>query len=764
MSSHEQLYRMSLIGATAGFLSWAIGVWIPIWMTLPQEQYWLVELIEAGLIGFFFGVMCMAFDVHVTVKGLSWNSGLLIFGGAVLCCAAALLAVILFAFAIAEQLKGSPPWLITISEWSMVGVSIGFVIGFLKYRFLWRHLLFTTLGGAVGAIGGGILLALGGERIPYVTNGFGLVLMGLGIAYCSTKAVKLMGKGALTLELVEAACPESVVEYFKNRPQEWVILNGDRILFGKALQNEKAGRFVHVPDETMEDLHGYILQSEGKFYLEPHPSNLKPTHDGEPAPSRLRVKHPAKGASWIALEKDNLELEDGDLVQLGETYFRFHIRGISKRRNQAPRVIMLCLICLVSIRTADAQTSSQPAQTRLVPADKIRLLQCWPGSERPCFRLSLNVVASDGAAAQLPFYDPLRAVEQVKIYEDDTSLQVFRASLNADEDIALQRYAILLVDISGSMLQPASNGRTKFEVMKTACANFAESAVDGVDYIAIIPFESRSVVTRVNQAEFFSQKAHIKAAIDSLASPTQSANTGLFSATMAALERLQQIRKQFEATQSIDLQLLLLVMTDGNNDVGHTGDDESLLTDWGPVAKKADEAKIQLITIGFGNPKNLDRDILEKLAWPEKTNYLPAERPAELLAAFKKARSFQINRLQLYFFPSQTSRSQLIRSHQYKVRLEMSPENNVEGIFDWKQIAGITAPPFEGSLPEKLRPPQPPSMDLVWLCLYLIIVFTSPIWAYLLWSKLPRRIWAEDYDSSILRERALSVLSTAPKR
>ena len=60
----------------------------------------------------------------------------------------------------------------------------------------------------------------------------------------------------------------------------------------------------------------------------------------------------------------------------------------------------------------------------------------------------------------------------------------------------------MLIDISGSMNRPVATGQTRFEAAKAAISSFLEGFQDGVDRVAVVPFESHHVESTIRSARF----------------------------------------------------------------------------------------------------------------------------------------------------------------------------------------------------------------------------------------------------------------------
>ena len=48
MGVARNLYFMGLVGALAGLICWSVAVWVPEAVSVPQELFWLIDLIQVG--------------------------------------------------------------------------------------------------------------------------------------------------------------------------------------------------------------------------------------------------------------------------------------------------------------------------------------------------------------------------------------------------------------------------------------------------------------------------------------------------------------------------------------------------------------------------------------------------------------------------------------------------------------------------------------------------------------------------------------------
>src|SRR5262245_22562261 len=83
----RSIYFMGLVGALAGLICWGIVVWIPEVVSVPQELFWIVDLVQLTLLGALIGGMTIGFSDHwagekVLLRWLAAGTSMgLVFGG-----------------------------------------------------------------------------------------------------------------------------------------------------------------------------------------------------------------------------------------------------------------------------------------------------------------------------------------------------------------------------------------------------------------------------------------------------------------------------------------------------------------------------------------------------------------------------------------------------------------------------------------------------------------------------------------------------------
>jgi Mg-chelatase subunit ChlD len=437
------------------------------------------------------------------------------------------------------------------------------------------------------------------------------------------------------------------------------------------------------------------------------------------------VWHLACGNQPVKLgAHERRRVHHGDIVEIGAARFQLKMAHASAAVHPAAATARAAMLVLAIFCTCTAG-----AQPRLSRAAGPSLLKLQGGAEVPVFSAQFNILDASDQPAPVPVIQADQARTGFRVTEDGRPLRVCSASIGK----LPQRFAILLVDISGSMLEKVTDGRTKFAVAQEACLRFAATSAfeTGIDHIAVIPFHSRGVVAGIRGTPFAERVADLKAAVADLPLP-RSGNTGLYSAVIEALTRLREKTKNYPDGS---VRTLLAVLTDGRNDV-RTGDDPGLERRLEPVVDAVANAGIQTITVGFGN--DVDEDVLQRIAWPSGSNYFHAEDPDQVVQAFEKARAFQVERLEVVFRPSQKRISQLITPHRFVVsfqnmKAELAwaprPVNVAEGVVDCQIVE-----------------------DATWTT-FALVLFAGTLLHWLAWRHLPRRIWGGRYDRDISRKR-----------
>jgi len=734
VTDEEIRYRMCVAGAFCGLISWFIGVWIPFLITLPEsdsritsaldpglivfllgvvpkDDGWVIEVLDASLIGLFIGGLYVIFAGRLSHEEITTARRLRrIMSGALGGCLAGGVGNVLsfrprFLW-LNEWPRGG-----NLLAWCLTGAGIGLVIGLISYRWFLRYVLLAAAGSLVGAGIGGGLLILGGEVVPHFRS-LGLSLTGLSICFCSTLAVRIGRRATLKfINSSDAAAGDGL------SGREVDLLQNIKYVFGRDHARESFGHetlYIRVSDSVMAPRHAMIRWRSGAFQLSACDENLRA---GKPI-RNLEAGSPPK------IVEGEYPLQNEDEIIMGQTRFVFQLR---KNATAA-------LLCLLAGALIESAALAQTDEVRLALPERIQMLRVHNLSETVVFRVPLNIVTATGKPQKISAYNPEHIERGIHVFEGDSELRVCHIGLGSRP----RRYAILLVDVSGSMLEPAEDGSRKFDAMKGACLRFVEDFVPGVDFIAVVPFHSHGVIENIQRAEFFTDKEQLRGYINQLPAPMPENNTALYSAAQAALNRLMQIQK----AQGPNAQYLLVLLTDGKNDV-RAGDDPNLETSPDNMIALKSRADIPIITVGFGNNRNLNENDLRNLASPMISGYYPARHADDLVAAFQQARSVQLDRLWVTFLPRPNSLTQLVSPHTYRIQLVLDKGKPAEGLITWTPGA-VNVP--QGVLPAEESDCLPPQPRPDWLQPILIFASLS-LFLSLMWFKPPkwiRRSWEDE--------------------
>jgi len=387
--------------------------------------------------------------------------------------------------------------------------------------------------------------------------------------------------------------------------------------------------------------------------------------------------------------------------------------------------------------------SAEAAPARLEWVESPRLLDCGAGTV-PCFRLTLNIVDERGAAAGVELPDNLIETNGLSVRLGEHDVRPFYAAgISSTEKRG--RVALVLVDVSGSMNNRMSDGRSRFEISKVAALNFLEGFQAGADRIAIVPFASRGVAETIRQAKFATTWEEARQQVLGLPVPETRNNTGLYSAVSLGIDRIERELKQVSGSP----EALLLVMTDGRNDV-RPGDDPDLLT--GPaglalVEQKVKGKGIQVFAVGFGDSRSIDEAALRRIS---TKSYL-TDNPGELARVFGEARALLNSRLRLTLRCPEPWRSRSDLAGQplhFRVALQLTGQKTLysaERVWNPPQMS-IPMPDGACDEAEKAAYIQSPNAPTSGPRLRPLLVFVGlSLLLAILWFLLPRLIWRPRY-------------------
>ena len=388
-------------------------------------------------------------------------------------------------------------------------------------------------------------------------------------------------------------------------------------------------------------------------------------------------------------------------------------------------------------------------------ADQVQLLDCQPVSAIPCFATSFNIVDGSGVPYPVDLPKPDRLLTDFKITADDAPVKVFYVSAGGSRKSVRGRLALVLVDISGSMARTLASGETRFQAARSALTQFLDSFQDGVDEVAIIPFESHDVAATIRAASFAHTKEDALSQVRSIPDPQRRNNTALYSAVSLGLDVLSDHVRAMEAgNKTYSPESMLVVMTDGTNEV-LAGDDPGLLS--GPegleqVARKVSSSRLQVVGIGFGEQSEIDLDALRRISTEPPYMASDAE---HLKKIFEFARKLLIDRMQVAFLSPWPDRASLAgRNVHFRAALQLPDGSSLtsdEAVFGTPQMG---LPLFSGKAGvEELEAlnTQLQSNETGWLTLLRPVFVFLGLGGILVvaWFWIPRLVWPGQYIGSI---------------
>lgn len=381
-------------------------------------------------------------------------------------------------------------------------------------------------------------------------------------------------------------------------------------------------------------------------------------------------------------------------------------------------------------------------QARLQLADKAQLLDCGRASSTPAFRLRANVVDAEGAPVGLPLPPAERLAQAITIDVNARGVEPFYAAAGADDSSNRRRVAMLLIDASGSMLAKLPSGQTRFEGAKAAASRFLQDFEPGSDEVAVVPFESRSVVPTIRAAVFARTLEAAQAQVAGLPTPEVSNNTALYSAVDAALTVLA------AHDAGGDAEKLLIVLTDGRNDV-RAGDDPGLLGDEGlpRVAQRVAEGDVEVVGVGLGD--GIDQAAMRQIS----TRFHQVSDLESLARVFSFARELLLSRLHVAFFADKPDRASLAGENiEMAMTLRLDNGQEITGAPIVWAPPQMGSPTFDGEcapaeLKAAMEAPADPATEGGFLTILRPILVFLGLGAVLLvlWFWVPRLVWPEQY-------------------
>src|SRR6266700_544600 len=387
-------------------------------------------------------------------------------------------------------------------------------------------------------------------------------------------------------------------------------------------------------------------------------------------------------------------------------------------------------------------------------ADQVQLVDCQPVSSVPCFTASFNTVRNNNVPYSVDFPNARLLLSGLTIAADGLPVKVFYASAGSSTKSVRGRVALVLVDISGSMARKLPTGETRFQAARSALTQFLDNFQDGVDEVAILPFESHGVASTIRAASFAHTKDDALTQVKSIPEPQGHNNTALFSAVSVGLDVLNDHVHSLQNGNTVAPETMLVVMTDGKNEV-LAGDDPDLLS--GPegleqVSHKVSTSHVQVIGIGFGESNEIDRTALERISTEQP--YMASDADS-LKRIFEFTRKLMVDRIQVAFLSPWLDRASLAgKTISFKASLVLANGTNLssnEAVFGTPQMG---LPLFSGKADvDELAALnlQMKSNEVGWLTLLRPVFVFLGLGGMLMiaWFWVPRLVWPGQYIGSI---------------
>jgi len=299
------------------------------------------------------------------------------------------------------------------------------------------------------------------------------------------------------------------------------------------------------------------------------------------------------------------------------------------------------------------------------------------------------------------------------------------------------------------MNQPAPGSASRFAAVKEAVSRYLDGMQEGVDRIAIVPFESHNVVPTIRSAVYVLTKADAMAQLNALPAPSAKNNTALYQAVFSGVESLRQEISSLRAEGHAEpaMQSHLVVMTDGRNEV-LAGDDPQLLN--GELGLQQAAAQVQashldVIGIGFGDRSSIDAAAMQRLS----KRFFYASDAGELIAALHSSRPATSHEIQMLWLAPASHRVALMGRD-----LALTPELQLQG---GGTIAGgpirwiapaTNAPAYRRrALAPELQAliAIHPSTDSGWTVVvtYSVLSLAASVVVLMLWYWIPRLVWGD---------------------
>lgn len=415
-------------------------------------------------------------------------------------------------------------------------------------------------------------------------------------------------------------------------------------------------------------------------------------------------------------------------------------------------VVAFCLYTMISsfyVVTLAQQgitenTGATGLSIRAVTAPE--MLGLKEGDRRAFFRFDIQFIDdATGKPADIKLYkkiDDLKSRISIrdasnrfgKIYNP---FYIFPVEESSGENYS-NRDILIVFDTSGSM--KATDMRpNRYEAAKVAASELIRTLRPG-DQVAIAPFDSRDVRNRIESVRFAPPSS---VRVSDISTP--GGYTALYSAVDIGLDVLNNRRIEDPSRRPV-----LILLTDGKNDLGARNPDTSLLIekDFPTLINKIAATNIQIYTIGFGvSGKDFDEKKLIAMTWPVNRNsYFSAGNIESLRSALGNIKDLAGKNLKFTFFP-QLNDYQQLKSLEFDIEYLSPDGKQIRGTIPWdcgassgcvpksflsqyETAAAITTVPMEKQ--------QSEWKTFLWLFMKLV-GFSAVIAG--LWYLVPRLVW-----------------------
>lgn len=404
-------------------------------------------------------------------------------------------------------------------------------------------------------------------------------------------------------------------------------------------------------------------------------------------------------------------------------------------------------LLVAAIVQAGPAVSAAQAPAALQVTAPVSLRDCSPVTLAPCLTLSVTPSDAGGAPAAVLLPPQNRLAKAVSVQTSTGTITPFYVKADTGSGAIRSRVVLIEVDISGSMNQQTSTGASRFAAARQAIASYLTTMQDGVDEVAIVPFESHDVVPTIQASVFTTKRDQAIGQLNALPQPGPKKNTALYQAVYTGVDtldaELKRLQKSGISRSSVIPQLV--VMTDGKNDL-LPGDDPGLLD--GPLGLEQAVAKVraagvEVVGIGFGDPADIDTDALRRLS----TRFFLASDPGQLAHALQSSVPARPGNLEIAFLaPGRDRASLAAHNTNFVITLHLPDGQTLASPAITYAPPAMSLPLYEGHIGyaglKALSAAEPPALSGWSSVLRGILIFAGlgVVWL-LLWFWLPRIVW-----------------------